>query len=134
MPWVNVGTDEEFTESMSRIVEPRKDLRIGVFKSDGKYYAYEDICVHQGGPACEGDLFSDVEWEKVSSPPAATENNGDGSSEGIREFPSKENFNFACPWHGVEYDIKTGISRVSKKMKLRSYKVVEKNGIVKILI
>jgi nitrite reductase (NADH) small subunit len=129
MPWVNIGTDEEFTKSTSRIVEPRKDLRIGVFKSDGKYYAYEDICVHQGGPACEGDLFPDVEWEKTSAV-----GDGDGESDGVREFSSKENFNFACPWHGVEYDIKTGISKVSKKMKLRTFKVVEKGGIVKILI
>ena len=133
MPWVNIGTDEEFTESMFMIVEPRKDLRIGVFKSRGKYYAYEDICVHQGGPACEGDLFPDVEWEQASSS-HDVEMNGNGSNGGIREFPSKENLNFACPWHGVEYDIKTGISKVNKEMRLRSYKVVEKDGIVKILI
>lgn len=127
---MDIGTDEEFVESMSKIVEPSKDLRVGVFKSGGKYYAYEDICVHQGGPACEGDLFPDVEWEKVSP----TNGKGTNGSDGIREFPSKKNFNFACPWHGVEYDITTGISKVSKEMKLRSFKVVEKNGIVKILI
>ncbi len=127
MPWVNIGTDEEFSQSMSRIVEPRKDLKIGVFKSDGKYYAYEDICVHQGGPACEVDLFPNTEWRKVP------QRNG-GQISVVREFASKENFNFACPWHGVEYDIKTGVCIASKKMKLRSFKVVEKNGIVKILI
>lgn len=125
MPWVSLGIEEEFLDDESRIVEPRKNLRIGIYKSNGEYYAYEDICVHQGGPACEGDLFPNAEGEIKST----TKNNHDGGGSGNGHKP-----NFACPWHGVEYDIKTGTCRANKRLKLKSFKIVAKNGIVKILI
>lgn len=126
MPWVSLGTEEEFLDDESRIVEPRKNLRIGVYRSNGEYYAYEDVCVHQGGPACEGDLFTNAEDESI---PTTKENNGYWGSSGNGHKP-----NFACPWHGVEYDIKTGICRANNRLKLRSFKIVAKNGVVKILI
>ena len=34
---------------------------IGVFHWQGKFYAYENLCVHQGGPACEGIMMHKVE-------------------------------------------------------------------------
>ena len=126
MPWVNIGNEQEFSDSVSRIIEPKKNLRIGVFKSNGGYYAYEDICVHQGGPACEGDLYPNAEGESAS---LANENSGDTSGSGTRHKT-----NFACPWHGVEYNIRTGICRANKRLRLRSFKVVAKNGALKILI
>ena len=33
---------------------------------------------------------------------------------------------FVCPWHGMEYDMKTGECVSDRKMKLRSYKVLRK--------
>jgi nitrite reductase/ring-hydroxylating ferredoxin subunit len=33
---------------------------------------------------------------------------------------------FVCPWHGYEYDIKTGECVSDRKLKLRRYKVVQK--------
>ena len=34
---------------------------IGVFHWQGEFYAYQNLCVHQGGPACEGIIMHKVE-------------------------------------------------------------------------
>ena len=38
-----------------------------------------------------------------------------------------------CPWHGYEYDMKTGECVSDRKLKLRKYKVVEKGDEVYVL-
>ena len=39
---------------------------------------------------------------------------------------SDSDVNFVCPWHGYEYDIKTGECPADRRLKLRSYKVVRR--------
>jgi nitrite reductase/ring-hydroxylating ferredoxin subunit len=34
--------------------------------------------------------------------------------------------NFVCPWHGYEYDIKTGECAADRRLRLKKYKVVRK--------
>jgi nitrite reductase/ring-hydroxylating ferredoxin subunit len=34
--------------------------------------------------------------------------------------------NFVCPWHGYEYDIKTGECAADRRLRLKSYKVVRR--------
>ena len=34
---------------------------IGVFHWEGQFYAYANMCLHQGGPACEGLIMHQVE-------------------------------------------------------------------------
>jgi nitrite reductase/ring-hydroxylating ferredoxin subunit len=36
--------------------------------------------------------------------------------------------NFVCPWHGYEYDMKTGCHVKDKRIKLRKYDVVTKGN------
>src|SRR6266700_1750064 len=69
---------------------------IGVFRESGKYYAYSNFCLHQGGPACEGLTIAKV--EEAIMP--------DKTSRGL--FFSETDLHFVCPWHGYEYDMKTG--------------------------
>ncbi|MBX9823007.1 MAG: Rieske (2Fe-2S) protein [Afipia birgiae] len=90
------------------------DREIGVFRHADKYYAYSNFCLHQGGPACEGLTIAKVE-EPL---------NPDKTSRGL--CFSESEMHFVCPWHGYEYDIKTGECVSDRKLKLRSYKVVEK--------
>ena len=40
---------------------------------------------------------------------------------------SEERVNFVCPWHGYEYDIKTGECAGNRKLRLRSYEVVQRD-------
>jgi nitrite reductase/ring-hydroxylating ferredoxin subunit len=90
------------------------DNEIGVFRHQGQYYAYSNFCLHQGGPACEGLTIAKVE-ERLRP---------DKTSQGL--YFSETQMNFVCPWHGMEYDMKTGECVSNRKMRLKKYKTVQK--------
>lgn len=80
---------------------------IGVFNVDGDYLAIRNRCPHQGGPLCEGvqvgELTSDEPGDYTYSRPG----------EIIR-----------CPWHGWEFDLRTGASWFDPaKKRVRSYEI-----------
>jgi nitrite reductase/ring-hydroxylating ferredoxin subunit len=108
-----VAKASEFKDGDRRIVF-MGEHEIGVFRHDGQIYAYSNFCLHQGGPACEGLTIAAVE-ERLRP---------DQTSQGL--YFSETEMHFVCPWHGMEYDMKTGECVSDRKMKLRSYKVLEK--------
>lgn len=95
---------------------------VGVFRESGKFYAYSNLCLHQGGPACEGIVIP-----KVVDVIAA-----DHTFQG-QAFDEKE-LHFVCPWHGWEYDIETGACVADKRYKLKRFEIVEKNGSVYVVV
>ena len=97
------------------------DQEIGVFRHQGQYYAYSNFCLHQGGPACEGLTIAKVE-ERL---------NPDQTSRGL--YFSGTDMNFVCPWHGYEYDMKTGECISDRRLKLRRYKVVQRGDDVYVI-
>ena len=113
MPEQFVSKDSEFKDGDRRIVFVG-DREIGVFKEEGRYYAYSNVCLHQGGAACEGLIIAKVE-ERIMP---------DKTSRGL--YFSDTERHFVCPWHGYEYDIKTGEFVGDRQQKLRSYQVVQK--------
>jgi nitrite reductase/ring-hydroxylating ferredoxin subunit len=108
-----VGKASEFKDGDRRIVFVG-DTEIGVFRDRGEFHAYSNYCLHQGGPACEGLIIAKVE-ERIMP---------DKTSKGM--YFSDTETHFVCPWHGYEYDIKTGECVSDRKLKLRRYKVVQK--------
>ena len=108
-----VGKLSEFKEGDRRIVL-MNNLEIGVVRQDGQFYAYANNCLHQGGPACEGLTIAKVEERLLP----------DKTSQGL--YFSDTEMHFVCPWHGYEYDMKTGECVSDRKLKLRKYKLVEK--------
>jgi nitrite reductase/ring-hydroxylating ferredoxin subunit len=98
------------------------DNEVGVFRHGGKYYAYSNFCLHQGGPACEGLTIAKVE-ERLAP---------DQTSRGL--CFSNTDMNFVCPWHGYEYDMKTGECISDRRLKLRTYKVVERGDDVYVVV
>jgi nitrite reductase/ring-hydroxylating ferredoxin subunit len=113
MPEVFVAKAAQFPDGERRIV--RHGAReIGVFHWQGQFYAYENLCVHQGGPACEGVMMHKV--EDVIAP--------DRTWTG-QKFSADE-IHFVCPWHGYEYDLKTGECAADRKLKLKSFEVVRR--------
>jgi nitrite reductase/ring-hydroxylating ferredoxin subunit len=108
-----VAKTSEFQDGDRRIVFVG-DHEIGVFRHEGQFYAYSNFCLHQGGPACEGLTIAKVE-ERLRP---------DKTSQGL--YFSETEMHFVCPWHGMEYDMKTGECVSDRKMKLRSYKVLQK--------
>jgi nitrite reductase/ring-hydroxylating ferredoxin subunit len=108
-----VANASELKEGFRRIVSEGKH-EIGVFYDKGKLYAYSNFCLHQGGPACEGLIIAQVE-EKLME---------DMTSVGLRF--NHEKLHFVCPWHGWEYDLKTGECAADRRKKLRKYQILRK--------
>ena len=86
-----------------------EEREIAIFKLDGEHYALLNYCVHQGGPACEGRLTGKV----VENEDGTLGYERDG------EFVS-------CPWHGWEFDIKSGRNLANpNEYRVPTYEVVE---------
>ena len=113
MPEVFVCKLAQIPDGERRIVS-HGGREIGVFHWQGQFYAYENVCVHQGGPACEGLIMHKV--EDVLGP--------DRTWVGQR-FSDSE-IHFVCPWHGYEYDLKTGECAADRKLRLKSFPVVRR--------
>lgn len=92
MPKYVVATVEEIPPGGRKIVEVA-GRSIGIFNVNGEFFALRNRCPHQGGPLCEGRLHGVVE----STAP------GEYSYSRPGEL-------LRCPWHGWEYDVRTGQS------------------------
>ncbi len=108
-----VAKVSDFKDGDRKIVFDR-DKEIGVFRENGQFYAYSNYCLHQGGPACEGLTIAKVE-ERIMP---------DKTSRGL--FFSETDMHFVCPWHGYEYDMKTGECVSDRRLRLKKYKVLQK--------
>jgi nitrite reductase/ring-hydroxylating ferredoxin subunit len=113
MPEVFVAKAAQFPDGERRIVRHGAS-EIGVFHWQGQFYAYENLCLHQGGPACEGVMMHKVE-DVIGA---------DRTWNGQRF--SKDEIHFVCPWHGYEYDLKTGECAADRKLRLKSFEVVRR--------
>jgi nitrite reductase/ring-hydroxylating ferredoxin subunit len=70
-----------------------KGRQIAIFNVAGAYFGVLNRCPHQGGSLCEGILTGLVE-----------------SDEPGEYRMSREGEILRCPWHGWEFDIRTGQS------------------------
>jgi 3-phenylpropionate/trans-cinnamate dioxygenase ferredoxin subunit len=85
---------------------------IAVFNLGGEYFALLNRCPHEGGPLCQGTRTSLVE----SSRPGTYEVSRPGEM-------------LRCPWHGWEFDIRTGRSYCDPdKVRSRAYSVTVEAG------
>ena len=116
-----VGKVSEMKDGDRRIVFVG-DQEIGVFRHEGQYYAYSNFCLHQGGPACEGLIMHQV--EDVIGPDKTW----------VGQKFSDSQINFVCPWHGYEYDIKTGECAADRRLRLKKYNVVRRGDDVFVTI
>ena len=85
---------------------------IGIFNLDGEYFALANRCPHAGGPLCGGKIV------------ALVQSDGPGSYRLTRhqEF-------LRCPWHGWEFDIRTGQSWCDPhSVKARPFPVTVETG------
>ena len=83
-------------------------LEVGVFNVDGELYALPNICTHQFGPLCQGQVSGTVVARAET---------------GFRVEWAHDGHILVCPWHGLEFDVTTGRCVAYPRVKLRSYKV-----------
>jgi nitrite reductase/ring-hydroxylating ferredoxin subunit len=92
------------------------DHEIGVFRVGAGFRAYENVCLHQGGPVCSGVVIGKVEHVLREDKTVAFE----------RE--STDELHVVCPWHGWEYDLETGECATDRRLRLRSFDVEVVDG------
>lgn len=87
-----VGKVDEFADG-SRITVEANGRQIVVFRQDGEFYALLNRCPHRGAKLSAGRFVANLTSDAV----------------GEYVFHGEERM-LACPWHGWEFDIKTGQS------------------------
>ena len=106
-----VGTVDEIPPGGRKIVEVG-GRSIGVFNVGGEFFALLNRCPHQGGPLCAGNTLGFLR------------------SAGVGEFVySRPGEVIRCPWHGWEYDVRTGQSWFDpRRVLVRRYEVTVEPG------
>ena len=86
---------------------------IVIFNLDGEFFGLLNRCPHQGGSLCEGRLVGLIEA---------------GSEPGKYRY-SRAGEIVRCPWHGWEFDIRTGQSRCEPdRIRSTQYQVAVETG------
>jgi 3-phenylpropionate/trans-cinnamate dioxygenase ferredoxin subunit len=85
---------------------------IGVFNLNGEYFALANRCPHEGGPLCQGTIIPLIKSDRP----------GTYRLERHNEF-------LRCPWHGWEFEIRTGQSWCDpKSTRARQFQVKVESG------
>jgi nitrite reductase/ring-hydroxylating ferredoxin subunit len=107
-----VATSDQLPNG-GRLVVDVGAITIGVFRVNGRLYAYENTCPHQGGPVCQGLLIPGV-IENIDGANVSTGFSFDESDARI-----------VCPWHGFEFRIVDGCHPAKASIRLRAVAVEE---------
>lgn len=105
---------EEIPEGGKRIIEVG-GRSIGVFRSNGEFYAVQNLCPHALAPIC----INDLRGTHLPSEPG--------------EYAyGMEGLVLRCPWHAWEYDVRTGEALFgTDKRRLLTFPVrVEKDKVI----
>lgn len=106
-----VGKTDDLQEGQGMLVTVA-NRSIGIFKVGGEFYGLMNKCPHLGGELCKGRLTGAL------------------TSDGPGHYHyDPETTLIMCPWHGWEYDIRTGQSYLNPKTpRARSYPVQVTSG------
>ncbi|QDV64203.1 Rieske (2Fe-2S) protein [Crateriforma conspicua] len=97
--WTDVLASSDLPDASAKEVV-FGDCVVAIFRVDGRLYALDGLCAHQGGPIAEGHVGHDVDGN-----PCVT-----------------------CPWHGWQYEMATGIQVVNRQPLQRCIGVREVAG------
>lgn len=95
-----------------RVLVAVGEVEIGIFSVEGGLVAYENRCPHQGGPVCRGKVLARVTDDAA----------------GVRSEHLDGSADLSCPWHGWEYDLRTGRHIGTDRVGLRPFPVVVEDG------
>jgi len=111
MPKYVVGTVDQIEPGSHKIVEVG-GRSIGIYNVNGEYFALLNRCPHQAGPLCKGNTYGFLKSGAV----------------GEYEY-SRPGEIVRCPWHGWEFDVRTGQSWFDPvQVRVRRYEVTVTPG------
>ena len=116
-----VGHIDEVVEGGRKVVSC-DGVEVGVFKIDGELVAWHNQCAHLQGPVCQGRIY-----RKVEEP---TDANGHTR---MLQY-SEDEKHIVCPWHGWEFNLKTGDHPSNAKAHLRRAQLEVTDGQVYVLV
>lgn len=90
---------------------------IGLYNVKGQFYAVHNYCPHQGAKLCRGPVCGTTLESRV-----------------YEYRYGKEGEIVRCPWHGWEFDIRTGKSLFDPRVRTRCYPVCVEDGRIGIVI
>lgn len=108
----------EIAEGSCRLVTVN-GVEIGIFRAGGGLRAYRNRCPHDGGPVCTGTITGTL---------------AQGPETGWKPRWEREGEILYCPWHGSDFDLRTGEALSRKPLRLKSYPVRVENGTVTITV
>jgi nitrite reductase/ring-hydroxylating ferredoxin subunit len=88
-----------------------------VFNINGEYVAVLNVCPHELAPVCRGAVGGTT----LPSAPGTY-------------VWGREGEILSCPWHGWEFDLRTGQSVADPRVRVRRYPVEIEDGIVYVLL
>jgi len=100
-------------DDTDRVIVDIEGREIAVFRVDDEFFALLNYCVHQGGPLCEGSRSGTL---------VADEN--------FKLAYGREGEVLSCPWHGWEFDIRTGDHLAQTGYTTPTFEVVRRDGAV----
>jgi nitrite reductase (NADH) small subunit len=115
MPEYHAGKAADYTEG-DRKVLACGDAEIGVFLIDGQFYAWHNRCSHRAGPVCQGRIM-----KRVVEPVDA------GGRVRTLDYHDSD-VHIVCPWHGYEFNIKTGRHPGNPAARLRKAEIRLRDG------
>ena len=116
-PLIQVGKSTDVPE-LGRLVVDVGQRTIGIFRVNGKLYAYDNVCPHQGGPVCQGKIMPNVR------------ENIDANHQAHGMVYDRSEMHIVCPWHGAEFIITTGRHATAAEIGLAAVDVQEQNGVI----
>jgi nitrite reductase/ring-hydroxylating ferredoxin subunit len=106
-----IASLREFPAGTRKLVDVN-GRQIAVFNIKGEFFALANRCPHQGGSLCAGRLIGLVE-----------------ASEPGKYRYSRRGEIIRCPWHGWEFDVRTGRSRCDpSRVRARQFAVAVAAG------
>jgi nitrite reductase/ring-hydroxylating ferredoxin subunit len=105
-----IGSPSDIAAGSRRLINIPQLGDVGVFNLHGEYFAVRNVCPHMGGPMCKGKLTGTT---RANFRP------------GRRPEPEwiREGEILRCPWHGWEFDIRTGKALFSERTRIVTYDV-----------
>ncbi len=112
-----VAREGDLAEGEKRVILAG-GVEIGLFRLDGGFIAWRNACPHQGGPVCQGRIFRRV-----------IADTGETGRPAARRYHERD-VNIVCPWHGAEFDIRTGEHVGSGLLRLAPVATITRAGAV----